>query len=153
MGHHGKLQTPLYALSGFHHFISSRSYIIQSIRHPPNTMFQPFQALRITLTSQQLFTPSSFIMSSPYPASWKCPSVFSLGDHLHPWRLNSNTTLSTKLVLTSWCACMLSCFSHVWLFVTPWTVAHQASLSMRFTSQNTSMGCHSLLQGIFPTQG
>ena len=28
------------------------------------------------------------------------------------------------------CACMLSRFSHVQLFVTPWTVAHQASLSM-----------------------
>ena len=25
---------------------------------------------------------------------------------------------------------MLSCFSHVWLFATPWTVAHQAPLSM-----------------------
>ena len=25
---------------------------------------------------------------------------------------------------------MLSCFSHIWLFATPWTVAHQAPLSM-----------------------
>ena len=25
---------------------------------------------------------------------------------------------------------MLSCFSRVWLFVTPWTVAHQAPLSI-----------------------
>ena len=25
--------------------------------------------------------------------------------------------------------CMLSCFSHLQLFVTPWTVAHQAPLS------------------------
>ena len=28
-----------------------------------------------------------------------------------------------------------SCFSHVWLFVTPWTVAHQAPLSMGFSRQ------------------
>ena len=28
--------------------------------------------------------------------------------------------------------CTLSCFSHIQLFVTPWTVAHQAPLSMRF---------------------
>ena len=28
--------------------------------------------------------------------------------------------------------CMLSCFSHVQLFVTPWTVTHQAPLSMKF---------------------
>ena len=38
-------------------------------------------------------------------------------------------------------------------FVTPWTVAHQASLTMGFPRQNTGMGCHFLLQGIFLTQG
>ena len=32
-------------------------------------------------------------------------------------------------------ACMLSHFSHVWLFASLWTVAHQASPSMRFSSQ------------------
>ena len=31
--------------------------------------------------------------------------------------------------------CMLSRFSHTWLFVTPWTVAHQAPLSMGFSRQ------------------
>ena len=30
---------------------------------------------------------------------------------------------------------LLSCFSHFWLFVTPWTVAHQALLSMGFSRQ------------------
>ena len=30
---------------------------------------------------------------------------------------------------------MLSQFSHVWLFVIPWTVAHQAPLSMGFSRQ------------------
>ena len=29
--------------------------------------------------------------------------------------------------------CMLSCFSHVWLFVTLWSVAHQTPLSMGFS--------------------
>ena len=41
--------------------------------------------------------------------------------------------------------------------VTLWTVAHQAPLSMRFAclypDKNTEVGCHFLLQGIFPTQG
>ena len=46
---------------------------------------------------------------------------------------------------------MLSCFSHVWLFVTLWTVAHQAPLSMRFSRQEYS-GCHALFQRIFRTQ-
>ena len=35
----------------------------------------------------------------------------------------------------SGCACMLSHFSYVQLFVTLWTVAHQAFLSMRFPRQ------------------
>ena len=42
------------------------------------------------------------------------------------------------------CACMLSCFSRVQLFATPWTVAHQASLSMGFSRQEYLSGlpCH-----------
>ena len=50
------------------------------------------------------------------------------------------------------CAQLLS---HVWLFVTPWTVARQAPLSCpwEFPGRNTRVGCHFLLQGIFLTQG
>ena len=33
------------------------------------------------------------------------------------------------------CCAVLSCFSRVWLFVTPWTVAHQSPLSMGFPRQ------------------
>ena len=36
--------------------------------------------------------------------------------------------------------------------VTPRTVAHQAPLSMGFSRKNTGVGCHPLLQGLFPTQ-
>ena len=35
----------------------------------------------------------------------------------------------------------------------PWIAAHQAPLSMDSPGQNTGVGSHSLLQGIFPTQG
>ena len=42
--------------------------------------------------------------------------------------------------------------SHVQLFVTLWTVAHQALLSIGFFSKNTGVSCHFLLQGIFPIQ-
>ena len=45
-----------------------------------------------------------------------------------------------------------SYLSHVWLFVTPWTVACQAPLSMEFSRQEYWSGCHLLLQGIFLTQ-
>ena len=43
--------------------------------------------------------------------------------------------------------------SHIWFFVIPRTVAHQAPLSMESPGKNSGVGCHSLLQGIFPTQG
>ena len=49
--------------------------------------------------------------------------------------------------------CMLSCFSPVWLFETPWTIARQAPLSMGFSRQESWRSCHALLQRIFQTQG
>ena len=48
---------------------------------------------------------------------------------------------------------MLNCFCRVQLFATPWTVAHQPSLSWDSPGKITGMGHHALLQGIFPTQG
>ena len=41
---------------------------------------------------------------------------------------------------------MLNRSSHVWLFVTLWTVAHQALLSMDSPGKNTGASCHDLLQ-------
>ena len=49
--------------------------------------------------------------------------------------------------------CMLSHFSPVGLFAIPWTVAHQAPLSMRFSRQEYGVGRRALLQGLFSTQG
>ena len=43
--------------------------------------------------------------------------------------------------------------SHVQLFATPWTVAHQAPLSMGFSKQENGTGSHSLLQGDLPHSG
>jgi len=50
------------------------------------------------------------------------------GDHVHP------------------CACvhMLSHFSHVQLFLRPWSVAYQALLSMEFSRRDSGVGCHAL---------
>ena len=44
----------------------------------------------------------------------------------------------------------LSC---VQLFATPWTVAHQLLCPWNVPGKNTGVGCHFILQGIFPTQG
>ena len=49
--------------------------------------------------------------------------------------------------------CCAKSFSHVRLCVTPWTVAHQAPLSMGSSGKNTGVGCHALLQRILPSQG
>ena len=55
------------------------------------------------------------------------------------------------------CDCaMLSCLVCVQLFATPWTVARQGwdfLCLWDFPGKNTGVGCHALLQGIFPTQG
>ena len=86
------------------------------------------------------------------PFAWQSNNTFLL----HPKLLSQDLNLSVgiqRLGLSS-CVCMLSCFSHVRLFATPWTVAHQAPLSMGFSRQEywSRVGCHVLLQGIFPTQ-
>ena len=43
--------------------------------------------------------------------------------------------------------------SHVRLFVTPWTVATRLLCPWDFPGKSTGVGCHCLLQEIFPTQG
>ena len=54
------------------------------------------------------------------------------------------------LLLYLWvCAWVLCHFSHVCLFATLWTIAHP----WNYPGKNTAVGCHALLQGIFPTQG
>ena len=58
--------------------------------------------------------------------------------------------LSSNLPLR---ACMLSRFSHVQLFVTLWTVAHQAPLSLEFSRQEHWSGFPCPPPGIFATHG
>ena len=51
------------------------------------------------------------------------------------------------------CACMLSRFSHVQLFATLWTVAHQALLSMEFSRQEYWSGLPYPAPGDLPDTG
>ena len=50
---------------------------------------------------------------------------------------------------------MLSRFNYVRLFATPWTIYSPPGSFIHEDSpgKNTEVGCHALLQGIFPTQG
>ena len=52
-------------------------------------------------------------------------------------------------LISTYCVCALS---RVWLFVSPWTVAHQAPLSMGFSRQEYWSELHFLLRGILLTQ-
>ena len=58
--------------------------------------------------------------------------------------------VSIPTILLQVILCMLSLFSHVRLFVTPWTLILCPQDS---PGRNTGVGYHALLQGIFPAQG
>ena len=71
---------------------------------------------------------------------------------LHSRRTKISADLSPTVFsyIKKACVCMLNC---VQLFGTPWSVAHQAPLSMEFSRQEYWSSLHSLLQGIFLTHG
>ena len=50
-------------------------------------------------------------------------------------------------------ACILSRFNSVWLFATPWTVAHQTPLSVEFSRQEYWRGLPFLPPGDLPNPG
>ena len=64
------------------------------------------------------------------------------------WNDDKTAFIVISLILFSSVHSLIS----VRLFVTPWTVAHQALLSMEFSKQETGVGSHSLFQGIFLTR-
>ena len=51
------------------------------------------------------------------------------------WYIPFMKLLSCAVDISGLCCAILSHFSHVWLFVTLWTVAHQVPLSMGFSRQ------------------
>ena len=66
---------------------------------------------------------------------------------------NLQIAFGENLEFNSFSAYMLNHFSCDPLSATLWTVVHQASLLWDSPGKNTGVGCHALLQGIFPTQG
>ena len=79
----------------------------------------------------------------------------SLGKNGHLYMVGWVPLLSTwnyhNMLIGYACVCAKS-LNPVRLFVTPWTVACQAPLSVGFSRQDTGVGCYSILQGIFPTR-
>ena len=74
--------------------------------------------------------------------------LFSQAGHSN---LLSETCKDFKTLTEGFCACLVakSCLTPV----NPWTVACQAPPSMGLSKQEYWVGCHFLLQGIFPAQG
>ena len=76
-----------------------------------------------------------------------CWVAFSISHCCATVTIYPQNSSSCKTEKSKWKS--LSC---VRLFATPWTVARQAPLSMKFCRPDIGVGSHSLLQGIFPTQ-
>ena len=72
---------------------------------------------------------------------WLLPKYQSVGELLNVYGIcvvcNTIQSFEKNEVDLYVSACVLSCFSHVWLFVIPWTVARQACLSVGFSGKNT----------------
>ena len=80
------------------------------------------------------------VLASIYMSPFHFPSFFSMASIVaSPVKM-----LCLPCLHAQWLSCVC--------FVTPWTVAHQAPLSMGFLKQECWSGCHFLLQGIFLTQ-
>ena len=70
----------------------------------------------------------------------------------YPWPSQVCRSVWTSVVMYL-CACMPSCFSHVWYSLWPYELWPSRLLSpWDSPDKNTGVGCHVFLQGIFPVQ-
>ena len=82
---------------------------------------------------------------------WICIRCSRAGDRWCWHLLHSGCcSRNDSTLLRSMCAKLLQC---VRLFAAPRSVVHQAPRPWNFPGRNTGMGCHALLQGLFPAQG
>ena len=88
-----------------------------------------------------------------YRLFWKTVNLFLFSRNRFWWiemssRFSRNRFLKTRnhFWWASWRACVLSCFSHVQLFATLWTVALQLPLFLSSPGKNTGVVCDALLQ-------
>ena len=78
------------------------------------------------------------------------PEVHQQVNDSKMWSMHTMKYYDSVLNSYTWysmCACLLSHFRHVQLFVTPWTVGHQAPLSMGFSRQEYWSGLPGPLPG------
>ena len=86
------------------------------------------------------------------PGVLHCRQILYHCNQMEPhstWPLGAKDLSGSSSSSSSLCV-----LGRVRLFATPWTVAHQAPLSMAsIQSKNTGGGCHFLFLGLFLTQG
>ena len=80
-------------------------------------------------------------------------SVFRAGNLLNPKSDHHWEVLWPLLQEKIYAYNEVKSLSHVQLFVTPWTPPTRLLHPWDSPGKNTGVGCHFLLQGIFPTQG
>ena len=121
-------------------------------RLPRTVQAEPGGPLSLWRSSHMpLRTPASSLSARSLHSCWQVAgSALQLVSAPEPSVWASLLGYCASLGPVTW---MLSCFSRVQLFATPWTAARQAPPSMGFSRQGYWSGCHFLLQGIFPTQG
>ena len=73
---------------------------------------------------------------------YKLGKEYDKAVYCHPAYLTYTQSITYLFVVTQLCLTLCD----------PVICSHQVSLSMEFSAKNTGVGCHSLLQGIFPTQ-
>ena len=92
----------------------------------------------------------------PLPCLEWSPALFCFCSRYFPDAPNSLILASSQSILSSFHLKESASVSHsvvsdsLWPL---WTVASQAPLPWDFSGKNTRVGCHSLLQGVFLTQG
>ena len=88
--------------------------------------------------------------SFPQPHSFVVKINVEPNDQQFPILIHLPSSVMVEGLCTSYCA---QSFGHVWLFVNPWTVALQASLSVGYSRQEYESGLPFPSSGDFPNPG
>ena len=94
----------------------------------------------------------AFNLLKPYSPGTLPQTCYRENSKLHLPKVQPNVIIFCRIRPdpTSGSCVLTLAVSNSWLFAIPWTIARQAPL---VPGKNTGVGCHSLFQGIFPTQG
>ena len=108
---------------------------------------------RVSLSSVLSHLWGCSISCSMIPSSPSGESGVRGGQSFSKTHFTESMITDAKCLAQCVCVCVLTRFSRVWLFVIPWTVDHQAPLSMGFSRQEYWSGLPYPPQGDLPNPG